>query len=113
MQYAVCYMAGQSTPHRSTFRRPLNDWRRAVRHRYALPVAWRPSAPPPPRTRPAAHQAIQQLALAGIRLWVLTGDKVETAVNIAFACSLLTDDMQQVRYYCHGVSCKPMQTDES
>lgn len=26
---------------------------------------------------------------AGIQLWVLTGDKQETAVNIAYACRLL------------------------
>jgi len=37
---------------------------------------------------------IAQLAKASIKLWVLTGDKQETAINIGFACSLLTDDMQ-------------------
>jgi phospholipid-transporting ATPase len=31
-------------------------------------------------------QCIKQLAMAGIRLWVLTGDKMETAINIGFAC---------------------------
>ncbi|KAG2453311.1 hypothetical protein HYH02_001535 [Chlamydomonas schloesseri] len=38
---------------------------------------------------------IKQLALAGIRIWVLTGDKMETAINIGFACSLLTEEMRQ------------------
>ncbi|KAG2438842.1 hypothetical protein HXX76_005382 [Chlamydomonas incerta] len=38
---------------------------------------------------------IRQLALAGIRIWVLTGDKMETAINIGFACSLLTEEMHQ------------------
>ncbi|KAG1471951.1 hypothetical protein G6F56_001821 [Rhizopus delemar] len=33
------------------------------------------------------------LAESGIKLWVLTGDKVETAINIGFACNLLTRDM--------------------
>ncbi|OAD06830.1 hypothetical protein MUCCIDRAFT_34579, partial [Mucor lusitanicus CBS 277.49] len=33
------------------------------------------------------------LAEAGIKIWVLTGDKVETAINIGFACNLLTKDM--------------------
>jgi phospholipid-translocating P-type ATPase (flippase) len=33
---------------------------------------------------------------AQIRTWVLTGDKVETAVEIGKACELLTQDMQQV-----------------
>lgn len=40
-------------------------------------------------------QCIRQLAVAGIRLWVLTGDKMETAINIGFACSLLTEEMDQ------------------
>ena len=39
---------------------------------------------------------IRMLALAGIRIWVLTGDKMETAINIGFACSLLTEEMHQV-----------------
>ena len=38
---------------------------------------------------------IQQLRHAGIRIWVLTGDKLETAINIGYACSLLDDDMTQ------------------
>lgn len=38
---------------------------------------------------------IQQLRHAGIRVWVLTGDKLETAINIGYACSLLDDDMTQ------------------
>lgn len=31
---------------------------------------------------------------AGIKIWVLTGDKVETAINIGKSCSLLDDDME-------------------
>lgn len=30
---------------------------------------------------------------AGIKVWVLTGDKVETAVNIGFSSGLLDQDM--------------------
>ena len=30
---------------------------------------------------------------AGIQLWVLTGDKVETAINIGHSCKLLHDHM--------------------
>jgi magnesium-transporting ATPase (P-type) len=37
---------------------------------------------------------IATLARAGIKIWVLTGDKQETAENIAFACQLLTTEMQ-------------------
>ena len=39
--------------------------------------------------------AIRALAGAGIRLWVLTGDKAETAVNIGYAAGLVTDEMTQ------------------
>ncbi|KAJ2714823.1 phospholipid transporting ATPase, partial [Coemansia spiralis] len=39
---------------------------------------------------------IAQLALAGIKLWVLTGDKTETAINIGYSCNLLNTDMQLV-----------------
>lgn len=31
---------------------------------------------------------------AGIKLWVLTGDKIETAINIAFSCALLNPEME-------------------
>jgi magnesium-transporting ATPase (P-type) len=31
---------------------------------------------------------------AGIRVWVLTGDKIETAINIGFSCKLLNDKME-------------------
>ncbi len=31
-------------------------------------------------------ETIKKLADAGIRIWVLTGDKMETAINIAYAC---------------------------
>ncbi|KAL5723693.1 P-type phospholipid transporter [Ranunculus cassubicifolius] len=39
---------------------------------------------------------ISKLAKAGIKIWVLTGDKLETAVNIGYACSLLRQGMRQV-----------------
>ncbi|KAL6192981.1 hypothetical protein ACLB2K_034066 [Fragaria x ananassa] len=39
---------------------------------------------------------IDKLAQAGIKIWVLTGDKMETAINIGFACSLLRQGMTQI-----------------
>jgi phospholipid-translocating P-type ATPase (flippase) len=36
---------------------------------------------------------ISELLKAGIKIWVLTGDKQETAINIGFACDLLNDSM--------------------
>lgn len=41
-------------------------------------------------------ECIDRLAVAGLKIWVLTGDKLETAINIGFACSLLRQDMQQI-----------------
>ncbi|CAM6104300.1 unnamed protein product [Calypogeia fissa] len=41
-------------------------------------------------------ECIDRLALAGLKLWVLTGDKQETAINIGFACSLLREGMKQI-----------------
>lgn len=37
---------------------------------------------------------IAQLKRAGIRVWVLTGDKVETAKTIGYSCNLLQDGMK-------------------
>ncbi|KAA8529495.1 hypothetical protein F0562_033706 [Nyssa sinensis] len=38
---------------------------------------------------------IETLSRAGIKIWVLTGDKMETAINIAYACRLINNDMKQ------------------
>jgi phospholipid-translocating ATPase len=39
-------------------------------------------------------ECIAKLAQANIKIWVLTGDKLETAINIGFSCQLLTNDME-------------------
>lgn len=36
------------------------------------------------------------LVQAGLKIWVLTGDKVETAINIGYACSLLRQGMDRI-----------------
>lgn len=41
-------------------------------------------------------ECIDKLAQAGIKVWVLTGDKMETAINIGYACSLLRQEMKQI-----------------
>lgn len=46
------------------------------------------------RLQDGVPDCIQLLARAGIKLWVLTGDKVETAINIGFSCNLLENTMQ-------------------
>ena len=45
------------------------------------------------RLQDGVPDAISLLGKAGIKLWVLTGDKVETAINIGFSCNLLDNDM--------------------
>ncbi|XP_058721859.1 phospholipid-transporting ATPase 1-like [Vicia villosa] len=41
-------------------------------------------------------EAIESLRAAGIKVWVLTGDKQETAVSIGFSSKLLTRSMTQI-----------------
>ncbi|EJT98292.1 phospholipid-translocating P-type ATPase [Dacryopinax primogenitus] len=38
--------------------------------------------------------AIETLHRAGIKLWILTGDKLQTAIEIGFSCNLLTSSME-------------------
>lgn len=40
-------------------------------------------------------ETIEMIRNAGIKLWVLTGDKIETAINIGYSCKLLDDDLLQ------------------
>ena len=48
------------------------------------------------RLQEGVPDTIALLADAGIKLWVLTGDKVETAINIGFSCNLLNNDMELI-----------------
>ncbi|OBT97906.2 hypothetical protein VE01_03868 [Pseudogymnoascus verrucosus] len=48
------------------------------------------------RLQEGVPDTIALLANAGIKLWVLTGDKVETAINIGFSCNLLNNDMELI-----------------
>lgn len=45
------------------------------------------------RLQDGVPDCIATLQAAGIKIWVLTGDKMETAVNIGFSCRLLTRNM--------------------
>ncbi|NXQ85276.1 AT10A ATPase, partial [Nyctibius grandis] len=44
------------------------------------------------RLQDGVPETIANLRKAGLQIWVLTGDKQETAVNIAYACKLLDHD---------------------
>ena len=50
------------------------------------------------RLQDGVPDTIALLADAGIKLWVLTGDKVETAINIGFSCNLLNNEMDLIVY---------------
>ena len=42
-------------------------------------------------------ETIQDFLRAGIKVWMLTGDKLETAENIGRTCSLITENMDVIR----------------
>eukprot|EP00054_Salpingoeca_dolichothecata_P013519 m.75492 g.75492 ORF g.75492 m.75492 type:complete len:1176 (-) comp20522_c0_seq1:32-3559(-) len=46
------------------------------------------------RLQDGVPETIRHLAQAGIKIWVLTGDKQETAINIGFSCKLLLPSMK-------------------
>jgi len=44
-------------------------------------------------------ETIEFMRRAGIKVWVLTGDKVDTAKNIGYSCKLLTHNSMQLLEY--------------
>ncbi|KAH9606304.1 hypothetical protein KSS87_020637 [Heliosperma pusillum] len=48
------------------------------------------------RLQPGVPEAIESLRNAGIKVWVLTGDKQETAISIGYSSKLLTGRMRQI-----------------
>ncbi|XP_038884727.1 phospholipid-transporting ATPase 1 [Benincasa hispida] len=52
-------------------------------------------------------EAIEALRTAGIKVWVLTGDKQETAISIGYSSKLLTNKMTQITINSNSAeSCK-------
>jgi len=47
------------------------------------------------RLQDQVKDTIQFMKRAGIKVWVLTGDKIETAMNIGTSCGLLDSSMAQ------------------
>lgn len=54
-------------------------------------------------------EAVDRLARAGINIWVLTGDKVETAINIGYACSLLRQGMDNLIVTLEGSGARAIE----
>jgi magnesium-transporting ATPase (P-type) len=48
------------------------------------------------KLQPAVPETIALLSQAGMRVWMLTGDKQETAVNIGYATQLLNDGLDTI-----------------
>jgi len=49
-------------------------------------------------------ETIKELQSAGVNIWVLTGDNLETARNIGIACNLLPEKMQ--KFFLYGEEAK-------
>ena len=47
------------------------------------------------RLQDEVADTIRFMKRTGIKVWVLTGDKIETAINIGFSAGLLESDMIQ------------------
>lgn len=58
-------------------------------------------------------QTIEAIANAGIRLYMLTGDKQETALNIAFAARMLNEDFEQLLYTSEALAAIDRTDDDS
>ncbi|MQL70881.1 hypothetical protein Taro_003201 [Colocasia esculenta] len=58
-------------------------------------------------------ECIDKLAQAGIKIWVLTGDKMETAINIGFACSLLREGMKQILITLDSPEIKALEKEDN
>lgn len=65
------------------------------------------------RLQDGVPESIKLLGKAGIKLWVLTGDKVETAINIGFSCNLLQNDMQLLIIKATGDDIQKLLGDET
>ncbi|KAG2747221.1 hypothetical protein P692DRAFT_201867212 [Suillus brevipes Sb2] len=59
-------------------------------HSYTIPLP----AHPGDKLQEGVPEAIEMLHRAGIKLWILTGDKLQTAIEIGFSCNLLKQDME-------------------
>ena len=46
------------------------------------------------RLQEDVKETIEAFKETGIKVWVLTGDKVETAINIGYSCGLLNNQME-------------------
>jgi len=48
------------------------------------------------KLQPEVGPTIERIKATGIKLWVLTGDKVETAINVGVSCCLINERMGEI-----------------
>lgn len=60
------------------------------------------------RLQESVPDTIVALREAGIQVWVLTGDKPETAVNIGYACRLLEEEDLVINMSCKNKVRRPL-----
>lgn len=60
------------------------------------------------RLQESVPDTIMALREAGIQVWVLTGDKPETAVNIGYACRLLEEEDLVINMSCKNKVRRPL-----
>ncbi|RLN56111.1 hypothetical protein BBJ28_00002429 [Nothophytophthora sp. Chile5] len=53
------------------------------------------------KIQPGAPETLETFRAAGIKVWMLTGDRADTATNVAFAVRLLSDEMRLLRLCEH------------
>ena len=51
------------------------------------------------RLQAGVPETLASLRSAGLVVWLLTGDKQETAINVAYSAALFTNDMQVGLWY--------------
>ena len=57
-------------------------------------------------------ETIEFIRMAGVKIWVLTGDKVDTAKNIGFSCKLLVNEGMEIFQYPKNYSDLYQATDQ-
>uniref|UniRef100_A0A8D1RFM0 Phospholipid-transporting ATPase n=1 Tax=Sus scrofa TaxID=9823 RepID=A0A8D1RFM0_PIG len=65
------------------------------------------------RLQARVPETIANLLKANIRIWLLTGDKEETAVNIAYSCKLLSGHMLHIQLNANSLEATQQMIDQN
>lgn len=56
----------------------------------------------------SVKETIQDLKKSNIKVWMLTGDKKETAISIGFSCGLIDRNSERIVLDCDAEHAKPL-----